>query len=72
MNRVIDLLLKVGLVLSLIAALGQLVLMALDIFIFPDLRWYWGGALAYFAAPVTFALTRRLLADQLLWEKANA
>jgi hypothetical protein len=64
MRRVVELLVKVGLVLGLIGAIGQSVLMLLDLFIFPKLRWYWGGSIAYFAAPVAFALTAWLLGKQ--------
>jgi hypothetical protein len=60
MTRIVDVLLQVGLLLGVVGALGQLTVMILDIFILPDLRWYWGGSLAYFAAPVAFALTARL------------
>ena len=61
MNRFTVSLLHVGLFLSAIGAVGQLIVMLLDVFLLPQLRWYWGGSLAYFAAPVAFALTLRLL-----------
>lgn len=60
MSRLVDLLLTAGLVLGLLGAIGQLVVMLLDLTLLPELRWYWGGSLAYFAAPVAFALTARL------------
>ena len=64
MKRVLDVLLRAGLLLSLVGALGQLVIMVLDVFFMPGLRWHWGGSLAYFAAPVAFALTLRLLDER--------
>ncbi len=71
MSRAIETLINVGLLLSLFAALCQLTLMLLDILI-PSIRWFWGGSLAFFAAPVAFALTRRLLAVSKLKEVAHA
>lgn len=65
MTRLLDTLLSAGLALSLIGAIGQLVIMILDIFVMPDLRWYWGGSIAFFVAPVAFAVTRRLLDTRL-------
>jgi hypothetical protein len=54
-----DLLLRFGVLLGTIAALLQLALMIAGLLL--PVRWYWGGALAFFAAPVAFALTQRLL-----------
>ena len=71
MKRAIDALISAGLLLSLFAALCQLTLMLLDILL-PAIRWYWGGSLAFFAAPVAFALTRRLLAGSKLQDVSNA
>jgi hypothetical protein len=64
MTRVVELLLRTGLLLGLVGAIGQLVLMILDLFRVVDLRWYWGGAIAYFSAPVAFALMLRLLEER--------
>jgi hypothetical protein len=64
MNRIVQLLLRVGLLLGIVGSIGQLVIMVLDVFIPSSLRWYWGGALAFFAAPVAFALTMRLLDER--------
>ena len=61
MNRLIDLLLKAGLLLGLVGAVGQLVVMLVDLVLPAQVRWYWGGSIAYFAAPVAFALTALLL-----------
>jgi hypothetical protein len=61
MRRVVDILLQAGLLLGLVGAISQLVLMLVDFFLLPQLRWYWGGSIAFFAAPVAFALTARLL-----------
>ncbi len=61
MNRLLSLVLQAGLVVASIAAVAQAVLMMADVFLPGQLPWYWGGALAYFAAPVAFALTLRLL-----------
>ena len=72
MNRIIDLLLAVGLLLGLVGAIGQLVVMVLDILIMPDLLWYWGGSLAYLAAPVAFALTARLRQPRPFRESTDA
>ena len=71
MKRGVDLLVSVGLLLSLIGAVGQLIHMLLGL-ILPQIRWYWGGSVAYLAAPVAFAVTRRLLATSKLQDIRNA
>ena len=64
MNRGVSLLLRTGLLLSLIGAVAQLVIMLLDLLLPISLRWYWGGSIAFFIAPVAFALTEKLLRDR--------
>ena len=64
MNRLVALLLTAGLIIAAIGAIAQAVLMLADVFLPQQLSWYWGGALAYFAAPVAFALTLRLLDER--------
>jgi hypothetical protein len=71
-KRALDVLLSTGLLLGLIGSIGQLVVMILDLFLLPSLRWYWGGSLAFFAAPVAFALTLRLLEQRPIREPHNA
>ena len=71
MNRLVDLLVSIGLLLSLIGAVGQVIYMLLGL-ILPQIRWYWGGSLAYFAAPTAFAVTRQLLATSRLQDVRNA
>lgn len=61
MSRFIAILIRTGLVLSLVGAVAQLVVMLLDVLLPISLRWYWGGAIAFFVAPVAFALTATLL-----------
>jgi hypothetical protein len=55
-----DTLLRWGVLISTGGALLQLVLMIVGLLL--PVRWYWGGAIAFFAAPVAFALTQRLIA----------
>lgn len=60
MSRATDSLLRLGVLVGTAAALAQLAVMIIGLIL--PVRWYWGGALAFFAAPVAFALTLRLLA----------
>lgn len=62
MSRAITLLLEIGLVISVVAAIGYAVQIALGVLF--GTSWYWAGALAAFAGPVAFALALRLTSDR--------
>ena len=72
MKRLLDILLRVGLLLGVVGSIGQLIVMILQVFLLPSLRWYWGGSLAFFAAPVAFALTLRLVDERPIRELHHA
>jgi hypothetical protein len=71
-KRLVHLLVVGGLLLSLVGALCQSLVMLLDLLLPIDLRWYWGGSLAFFLAPVAFALTGRLLSLIPFQDRPNA
>ena len=54
MSRLISILLRVGLVVSAVAAIIGAVRMGLGFVL--NLSWYWAGLMAAFAGPVSFAL----------------